>query len=347
MKPRRSLAAGRTFVTTIRYHGKPRTYTDPDGAADGWVRSSDGVTVVSEPVGAMTWFPSNNTPRDKARYDITISAPKRLTAVSNGRLVGTDRRAKRTTWHWRERDAMATYLATMSVGEYKVLRGRTKRGTPIRSFVDPRVGGEPVARRVRPVINYWERLFGRYPFVSAGVIFDNVPIGYALEVQTRPVFPYVPDMGTFVHEQAHQWFGNSVTPKDWSDIWLNEGFATYAEWLWEARKRPNYPQRTAAAYYDMHGPNDTFWDTPVADPGRPENLFGDAVYTKGAMALQAIRNEIGDADFMRLLKRWPTVYRHRTVTTANLQSMAESISGKDLDAVFEAWVYGAEKPPSL
>lgn len=347
VKPRESIGAGTRFVTTIRYHGRPRTYTDPDGAPDGWIRSSDGVTVVAEPVGAMTWFPSNNTPRDKARYDITISAPNQLTAVSNGRLVERVRGANRTRWHWRERDAMATYLATMSVGDFRTLQGRTRAGTPIRSFIDPRVGGVAVARRVRPVIDYWERLFGRYPFVSAGVIVDNLPIGYALEVQTRPVFPYVPDMATFVHEQAHQWFGNSVTPKDWSDIWLNEGFATYAEWLWEARSKPGYPSQTAQALFDSRPAGDPFWNTPVGDPGRPESLFGDAVYTKGAMALQAIRNEIGTADFMTLLKRWPRVHRHGTVTTADLQAMAEAISGHDLDAVFAAWVYGDEKPASL
>jgi aminopeptidase N len=345
--PNRPLAQGASFIAKVRYFGSPHTYTDPDGAPDGWVRSSDGATVVAEPVGAMTWFPNNNTPRDKARYDVTISAPNKLTAVSNGRLIERHRHVRRTIWHWREPDPMASYLATMSVGEYDELRGRTHRGTPIRSYVDPRVGGKATARRVAPVINYWERRFGPYPFVSAGVIFDKLPIGYALEVQTRPVFPYVPDTSTLVHELAHQWFGDSVTPKDWSDIWLNEGFATYAEWLWHGRSHPGYARQTMRALYDGHPAGDPFWDIPVGLPGSPENLFGDAVYTRGAMALQAIRMEIGRDAFFTLLKRWPRVHRHRTVSTADLQTMAENISGLQLDDLFDTWVYGDQKPSSL
>ena len=123
------------------------------------------------------------------------------------------------------------------------------------------------------MINYWETLFGRYPFVSAGVIIDNLPIGYALEVQTRPVFPYPPDTATLVHEFAHQWFGDSVTPKDWSDIWLNEGFATYAEWLWQARTHPDFPRNHARALYNSHPAGDPFWTIPVGTPGeRGESL---------------------------------------------------------------------------
>lgn len=344
--PRRAVRDGRAFVTEVRYSGKPRTYIDPDGAKDGWIRTSDGATVLAEPVGAMTWFPSNNTPRDKARFDVRLTVPRGLEAVSNGRLVdrSKDPAKARTTYHWRQAQPMATYLATASIGQYQVLRGRTDGGTRIMSFIDPKIGGKAVARTIGGVVDYWEDSFGRYPFGDVGVIIDNVPVDYALEVQTRPVFPYVPDESTLVHELAHQWFGDSLTPRDWGDIWLNEGFATYAEWLWAARSDPPYTEDTFRSFYDSRGDGHPFWTPAPADLKSGAALFDDAVYTRGAMTLQALRNEIGTDDFFDLLRQWPTDNRHDNVTTAQLKAMAEEISGIELDLLFEDWLYTAARP---
>jgi len=346
IKPKRSIRDGRSFVTEIRYSGKPRTYIDPDGAKDGWIRTSDGATVLAEPVGAMTWFPNNNTPRDKARYDVRITVPRGLEAVSNGTLVSRSKSAAKplTTYHWRQSQPMATYLATASIGQYDVLRGRTAGGTRIMSFVDPKIGGKAMARKVGGIVDYWEADFGPYPFGDVGVIIDNVPVGYALEVQTRPVFPYVPDESTLVHELAHQWFGDSLTPRDWGDIWLNEGFATYAEWLWRAKDDPSYTEDTFRNIYESRDEGSPFWTPAPADLKTGALLFDDAVYTRGAMTLQALRNEIGNDDFFDLLRQWPTDNRHDNVTTKQLKKLAEQISGTQLDGLFDDWLYTAARP---
>jgi aminopeptidase N len=338
------LRAGARFTAVIRYGGTPRYLIDADGSKDGWVPTRDGATVVSEPIGAMTWFPDNDTLRDKATYTISANAPKGLVVEANGRLQRKVRHGSTTTWRWHETDPMATYLASVSIGTYRVLRARARGGVRVASYLDPSVGGRSAAVRVPHVLRYWQKLFGAYPFSSAGIVVDDVPIGYALEVQTRPVFDFVPDTGTLVHELAHQWYGDSVTPSDWSDIWLNEGFATYAEQLWRARTDPGYPHRVFTRLYRGHGRSDPFWDLPVSRPGKPENLFGNAVYTRGAMALQALRMRIGSPAFFRLLKRWPALHRYGNATTADLRSLAERVSGRRLGHLFHVWLDVGAKP---
>ena len=335
---------GSRFTTVIRYGGTPHYLLDPDGSKDGWIATSDGATVLSEPIGAMTWFPDNDTLRDKATYTISATAPRGLTVESNGHLRSRVVHGTTATWTWHESHPMATYLATVSIGTYRIVRGRTANGVPVVSYLDPSLGGRSAALRVPKVLSYWQRLFGPYPFSSAGIVVDDVPVDYALEVQTRPVFDFVPDTATLVHELAHQWYGDSVTPRDWSDIWLNEGFATYAEQLWQARSDPGYPHRVFMRLYREHGRSDPFWDIPVTRPGDPADLFGDAVYTRGAMALQALRMRIGSHDFFRLLKRWPAVHAYGNATTAELESLAERVSGRGLRHLFHVWLEVGGKP---
>jgi aminopeptidase N len=346
--PSAPIATGSEFTVRVQYHGRPTTYVDPDGSADGWIKTGDGATVLSEPVGAMTWFPNNDTPRDKATVDVRVTAPRQLEVVSNGRLRGVTTAPHTRSWHWQSQDQIAPYLMSVSIGQYDQVLGKTRNGIPLRSYFDPTMGGKRLAARLPKMLGYWQKLFGPYPFESGGIIIDDVPVGYALEVQTRPVFPYIPDTATLVHELAHQWFGDSVTPVDWSDIWLNEGFATYAEWLWEARTHPRAPQRHFRNLYDGNPDNGAFWNGIVAAPGDPANMFRtNVVYLRGAMALQALRITIGDDDFFTLLHRWPTVYREGNATTAQLQAMAQNISGQNLTILFDDWLYTEGKPPAL
>jgi aminopeptidase N len=342
--PARPIRAGVTYDVTVDYHGTPTVYIDPDQSEDGWITTDDGVAVADEPLGAMTWFPVNNHPSDKATYRVSITVPRGLVGISNGNLVRRRPHRGETTWVWRERDLMASYLSTATVGRFTVIRGRTAQGIPIWSFVDPRLhGGLGVAARVRSVTGYWSSLFGPYPFSSTGVILDKADYGYALEVQTRPLFPFRPGIATLVHELAHQWFGDSVTPKDWSDIWLNEGFATYAEWLWEARTHPGAPHRRFAALYASPR-SSGLWRPAPALPGTPRHLFGNPVYSRGAMTLQALRERIGSADFFTVLRRWVQQHRQGNATTHELKALAERVSGKQLDTLFRVWLYRRGKP---
>ncbi len=342
IEPATSLVRGQRYAVRIDYRGRPGTIRDPDGSSEGWFRTDDGAISVNEPVGAMTWFPVNNTPRDKATYRVSISVPRGLTGVSNGELVRRSTGARRTTWVWRTRDQLASYLTTVAIGRFDRTRGTALDGTPLDSYVDPRLGDAAVAR-LPEVMRFLTRRFGAYPFDSSGLITDRASIGYALEVQNRPVFTANPGMLLLVHEIAHQWYGNSVTLRDWSDIWLNEGFATYAEWLWEARTRPGAPQRHFEELC-AEGEGSPLWHPPPADPGHPANLFGRPVYDRGAMALQALRQRVGPQAFSRVLRSWAAEYAQGNGSTAELKRLAEAESGRQLDRLFRVWLYESGRP---
>jgi aminopeptidase N len=338
--PRRPVT-GR-FTTTVTYAGKPREIVDADGSTEGWVRTGDGAIALGEPVGTMAWIPSDNTPGDKARYRFKITVPKGVQAAANGDLMSRVDRGASTTWTWRVRDRMATYLAMVAVGRFAVYRSSTRsvtgRRIPIWSFVDPTTGTSAAARTALPkVLRFQERLFGPYPVTSAGLVVDAVAVGYALETQNRPFYPDSVDSATLVHESAHQWFGNSVTLRDWHDIWMPEGFATYAEWLWIGA----HGGRTPAQHFD------DLYDTPASSglwhPAPTEftdaaDLFGEPVYNRGAMTLQALRERIGSPDFFRLLKRWAARYRQGNAGSRELVALAERVSGEQLDQLFADWL---------
>ena len=199
------------------------------------------------------------------------------------------------------------------------------------------------------MIGFMSSVFGSYPFVTSGGILDNVPFGFALETQTRPTyspsfFSEGPDDFVVVHELAHQWYGDSLAVEAWQHIWLNEGFATYAEWLWSAREGFGTEQENFDFWYEeVFGEDNESWDLPIGDPG-PERLFDFAVYIRGAMTLHVLRNEIGDADFFRLLQRWARSQAGGNVTTDDFIALAEQISGEDLDDLFDAWLFGTDRP---
>ena len=344
VRPAESLAAGDRFITRVAYHGSPKTYIDPDGAPDGWVYTDDGAVVAAEPVGAMTVFPSNNHPSDKARFDVAITVPKGLTGVSNGVLRSHRTAGDWTTWRWHEPDQMATYLMTATIGHFRMVTGEGPGGLPLWSFVDPRMdGGVQVAREVPGVLRQLSRWYGKYPFVSAGVIIDRAPLGYALEVQTRPLFDSMPGKILLVHELAHQWFGNEVSPRTWQHIWLNEGFATYTEWLWAARTDPGAAQDRFDNLYATPA-SSGLWSPPPADPGDGANLFGSPVYNRGAMALHLLRKEVGRSTFLEISRRWVRIHGGDSARTGQLRALAERVSGEELGRLFHDWLWLDGKP---
>ncbi|MDQ3664169.1 MAG: M1 family metallopeptidase [Actinomycetota bacterium] len=342
VRPADALAPGESRRVVVDYRGNPDTIVDPDGSSEGWFDTDDGAVSVNEPVGAMTWFPVNNTLRDKATYEVSITVPHGKTAVSNGNLVRHETGPGPTTWVWRSPDQLASYLTTVAVGDFDFIRGQAADGTPLLSFVDSGMNGDATSR-LRPVMRFLGTQFGPYPFTTSGLIIDNASIGYALEVQNRPVFTSNPGDFLLVHEIAHQWYGNSVTPQDWSDIWLNEGFATYAEWLWEGRTDPGAPQENFDALCTER-PSSNLWNPPPADPGSAANLFDRSVYDRGAMALQAMRQRIGGHDFFAVLRGWAEQVRQDNGNTGDLKALAEDVSGRQLDNLFRVWLREPGKP---
>lgn len=298
--PRKSVT-GR-FVTRVKYHGTPVTHRDPDGSKDGWIPTTDGATVQSEPVGAATWFPNNNTPADKATYRVAVTAPSKLSVAGNGVLSSRRKHRASTTWTWSQTVAMPTYLAMISIGNYHVyhstIRLPSGRRLPVWSFIDPSFGTAAKARaRIAPILAFEEKRYGRYPFTSAGIVVDNTDSGYALENASRPVFDSVPETLTEVHEFGHQWYGDSVTPELWMDVWLNEGFASYTEDLWTAAHGGPSTRQQAQQRYDGNDASSSLWAPAPARFSDPADLFGAPVYTRGGMTLEALRLKVGDHDF--------------------------------------------------
>ncbi|MDN3352559.1 M1 family metallopeptidase [Actinomadura sp. DC4] len=345
--PARPIARGR-FTVAVVYSGTPAAVDDRQLGRYGWIRTGDGTFVGAEPDAAHTWFPGNDHPQDKATFGFRVTVPKGLTAVANGQLTGTAASGRTTTYTWRARDPMATYLAMVDVGRFKVRSGRTPGGIPIYVAVDPAVdpaGLNSFYDTTAKVTDAWAKLFGPYPFESTGGVVDDAPVQFALETQTKP--EYVASMAAvptvIAHELSHQWFGDSVSVHQWGDIWLNEGFATYAEWLWGEREGSgDTPQREFDGRYAQQHSAD-LWNIAPAAPGRSA-LFGRSVYERGAMTLQALRRKVGDQHFFAILRAWVAEHRYGDATTPQFVALAQRISGMDLRHLFQVWLYDRGRP---
>ncbi|PSK97232.1 peptidase M1-like protein [Haloactinopolyspora alba] len=342
--PRPKMHAGRPVQVEVTYGGTTGRPTDIEGALYGWVTTRDGAMVANEPEGASTWYPVSDHPTDKATYDFEITVPEGLVAVANGELVGSRTSDGTTTWTWSSTEPMASYLSTASVGNYELRTSTTPDGLPLIDAIDRDLAPEASAglAQTAEMVEFFEGEFGPYPFGSYGAIVDDDSIGYALETQTRPIYSRRANEGTVAHELAHQWMGNSVSPERWGDIWLNEGWATYASWIWAEHDGGDTAQQSFDDVMAIPA-DDDFWQTVVADPG-PTGLFAGAVYSRGAATLYALRQRIGEQAFGELSRQWPARFADSTATTADFEALAEEMSGQDLGAFFDTWIHSPGKP---
>ncbi|RPF46439.1 peptidase M1-like protein [Streptomyces sp. Ag109_G2-6] len=354
VRPAKDVRKGEVFRTKVEYGGRPKPLVDPDGSKEGWISTGGGTAVgVGEPVGSMGWFPGNHHPSDKAAYDVTVTVPAGYEAVSNGELLSRrDVGGGRTAFAWRSAEPMASYLATVAVGKFKVTTGRTASGVSVYQAVSP--GEEEASRavlaRVPEMVEWGSATFGPYPFRTVGsIVMPARSLGYALETQTKPVYPGAPDEELVLHELAHQWFGDSVSPRSWKDMWLNEGFATYAEWLWAESHGGVSAQRRFEAFLagdtsvDGHAGVDWAAFPPASPPGA-EHISDDPVYYRGAMVLHRIRQEVGDEKFFDLLRGWAADHRYGNASTADFTAYAQRRTGADLKRVWDVWLYGDARP---
>ncbi len=356
--PRKGIDRGKKFRVEVEYSGTPEPVVDPDHSIEGWVPTHDGAFVVNEPQGSPGWYPVNDTPKDKATYDFEITVPAGLEAIANGVLDGVKTKRGRTTWEWEERDPMAPYLATATNGEFETRFGRilgglreynavdptTRRSTSPTAPPEPQLAWERIESTQPTAVQLFSELYGPYPFDAIGAIVDYAPnVFYHLESQGKANYWVVPGVSTIVHEIAHQWFGNAVTPEQWPDIWLNEGFARWSEWIFTEKTGGT----TAQAQFDsIYASWPASLNTPPGDVGGPENLFATTVYTRGALTLQALRQKIGEEPFFRTMRTWYATYKYGNATTADFGEVAERASGQQLDEFFRVWIYEPGKPTS-
>ncbi len=350
--PLHALAPNTSFAVAIAYSGTPKALPDPTDVSKeqhflGWLKNRNSTYVVSEPVGASTFFPSNDEPTDKSTYKFRITVPTGYRGVANGVPVGMTSSGSRVRYDWEMMQPMATWLATVHVNKLNLYSQRTANGTPVRIFYaayEPltHVRGYAAATKMIP---YFESLIGPYPFKAFGtVVVQDPALYYALETQAMATFPSGPTVPTEVsvaHELAHQWFGNSVTVAQWKDLWIAEGAATYFEILWSNRNDP-------AAFDSAMLDNYSYVVNAKLGPAVVESatqMFGDRTYNRGAATLYALRQTVGDATFYRILRSFLTKYRGGNATTQNFIDTAANVSGNAaVRTLLKAWLYNASVP---
>lgn len=343
--PAEPLAEGEPVDVRVRYHGYPDRLAW--GGERNWLANDREVVTMNEPHMAAWWFPSNDHPSDKARFDIRITTAKGREVISNGVRVGRTVKGGLATTHWRMTHPMTTYLAYFAAGDFIIEKGRA-RGLRYYNAVSKQLGeraerqGLRMLRRSARITAWLEDELGDYPFATTGGLITALSPGFALENQTRPTYPSFPSVRLLVHELAHQWFGDSVAVQRWQDIWLNEGFATYMEVRYREAQGGQTTKRWLRNAYESSG--SWLWNIEIADPG-PHRIFDPAVYQRGGMTLAALRNVIGGQDFRRLLRRWVDLHGGGNATSEEFESLAETVSGEDLGDFFHAWLRDDQAPP--
>lgn len=344
-----AIPAGSAISIVVRYGGSPRPIRTVWGEV-GFEELSTGALVAGQPNGSPSWFPCDDHPSSKASYRIQIRTESPYYAVAPGELVSRRVRAAQTVWTYEMPDPTPAYLATIQIGMY-TSHALPKGPVPMRAVVPERLiaNFDHDFARQPAMMKLFIRLFGPYP-LSAGytVVVTDDPLEIPLEAQGISVFGANHCDGRrsserlIAHELAHQWFGNSVTARRWRDIWLHEGFACYAEWLWSEHAGGPTAAELAHIYHQRLtvAPQNIL----LADPG-PRDMFDDRVYKRGALTLHALRGVVGDERFFTLLRDWTTRHRHGTVVTDDFTGLAAHYADVSLRPLWDAWLYSTPVPP--
>ncbi len=346
--------AGSTFQTVIQYSGTPEDmYSEGFEGLTGWIGYRDGIFVMSEPDGAAGFYPVNDHPLDKALYTLRITVPEPYSVATNGIVSAVIDNGGTTTTISEVNQPMASYLTTINIARFDRVEDVSGNGVPIRNYFEAGIDAttRAIVAQQGAMLDYFESLFGPYPFDVYGAVVVNTPIGSAMETQTLSLFgsdvftdtdPLEAEL--FVaHELAHQWFGDSVTVADWGDIWLHEGWATYSEGLWIAHIDGD---RAFHAWlndlYDYMGEASLYLPPPGDPPA--DDLLNDSVYVWGALTLHALRIEVGDQAFFDIARAWLERYQYSNASTADFIAVVNDVTGDDYTGFFDEWLYGETLP---
>ncbi|WP_291416109.1 M1 family metallopeptidase [Actinophytocola sp.] len=341
----RAVPRGSLFSVELRYSGRPAPVRTRHWGELGWDELTDGAIVASQPIGAPSWFPCNDRVGEKATYRIAVTAPTGYTVLAGGVLASRSSAGSGTRWEYVQDAPTATYLATVQIGRYEseTLAPGQHAAVP-RALV--RAFRHDFARQPSMMALFAD-LFGPYPFADYAVVVTGDELEVPVEAQGLSIFGanHVDGRRGFerlvAHELAHQWFGNSVGLADWRHIWLNEGFAAYAEWLWSERSGGR-PASVLAAVSRTHLAGEP-QDLVIGDPAA-RDMFDDRVYQRGALTLHALREAVGDRAFFAVVREWTDTYRHATATTDDFTTVAARHTEIDLGPLFSTWLFTAQLP---
>ncbi len=343
----RTLEAGAQAEISLRYTGSPQAEAGHWGEV-GWEELTDGILVSGQPVGASTWFPCNDHPSHKSTYRFSVSTDAGYRAVANGDLVDHRRAASRDTWVYEQHEPMATYLATLQIGRYTEIPFDHDRHLLAYAVpgVDRKVRG--AFSRQGAMAEVFERRFGPYPFENYKVVVVNDELEIPLEAQGLSIFGLNhlsmdwQAQRLIAHEFAHQWFGNSLTPARWKDIWLNEGFACFSEWVYsDAAGIMDLSQRAREAW-DLLDSRPQ--DLCIADPG-PKDMFDDRVYKRGALTLYALLQAMGEDQFFTMLRDWVAANKFSSVSTESfMDHVALHAPEAKTTEIFQRWLFDETLP---
>ena len=349
--PRSDIAKGDVFNVTILYSGVPEPIQDPTAPGDpsyklGWFKYRNSTYALSEPVGASTFYPANDEPTDKASFKISVTVPAGYTGVANGVLTNTTDLGSKKQFVWNMRQPITTWLATVHVNRFNLRIEQAADGTPIRTYYTDKTPREDVdnyalAKRMFP---FFELRVGNYPFDGYGsVVVDDPALYYALETAAMSTFPVgFATEAVVAHELAHQWFGNSVAVAQWRDLWIAEGAATYFEVLWGHRNDPAGFDAEMRAIYDYAVEE----EVGPAVVEKPEQLFTDRTYLRGALALYALRLKVGDRTFFNILRRFANTFKGGNATSKHFIETAVTVSrDNSVHRLLRNWLYEEPVPP--
>lgn len=339
----RSYANGEEIEVAVSYSGTPISSAFYFDSFAG----SPMVWTLSQPYGARTWWPSKDWPSDKPEeVDIRITAPSGNRIVSNGVLVSEIDNGLTSTAHWNESYPIATYLVHLGVYPYSVSTGSYESiggETVDLVFYDfpSEVGNNAAGNAiVDDMLAVYEGLFGEYPYPTEKYGHNQSLFGGGMEHQTcSSIGIYFESL--IAHEATHQWWGDLVTCETYNHVWLNEGFATYGEALWleEAYGQEAYLADMLASQY--FGPGTVY----VEDPSSFGAIFNSNLsYNKGSWVLHMLRHVLGDTNFFATLAQYRDDFAYSSATTEDFQAVAETVSGQDLNAFFQQWIYGEGYP---
>jgi aminopeptidase N len=347
-------------TVVVRYHGQPKTVPMPSERGDfaeglGLRRGTGGdLWTMQEPYGASTWYPANDMPSDEAVYDIRVTVPTGLSGIASGTFLGTSgppplwsASHAGTTYQWRSVDPVAAYLVTLAVGEYTEITDTGPDGLPLTYWLRPEdMPNEAAVRRTPELLGWLAQRFGPYPFPSGGVVF--VDSESAMETQQMVTFGAAnagsPDevAETLLHEYSHQWFGDAVTPTDWSGLWLNEGWAMYCEMLWII----DQGWGSEAEVIEWARDGDAYSRPVAGPPGRagPDHFAESNVYFGPALMLHAIRKAVGDDEFFAMGRDWVQQHRNTQVDRAEFMAFVNQHTGRDFTALMNTWLDSPTTP---